>query len=822
MASFLDKLISKAQKLFDKFSGTSLSQESNVPVGERYVTAGLPDLIRQAGADGSVLLKNDGALPLKQGEKVAIFGRCQIDYFYVGYGSGGDVKPPYKVNLLQAMKEAEEQGKVILDKSLADRYIHWCSCKENLPFDGWWGHWPMNYPEMPLDKTIVEESAKQSDTAIIVIGRAAGEDRENTLEKGSYYLTDEEKNMLDLVTCAFKKVVVLMDCGNLMDMAWTEEYGDKLSAILFVWQGGMESGHSIADILVGDVNPGGKLPDTIARRYEDYPSSSCFGNREFNEYREDIFVGYRYFETFAKDKALYPFGYGLSYTQFEISLKNFIVDSGKVKCALEVKNVGEVAGREVAQLYVSCPQGKLGKPSRVLVGFKKTDVLQPNQSQVLEILCDEYDFASFDDTGATGNANCYVLESGNYEFFAGNSVRAELLAGAIRLEKDKVLHRLQEICKVQDQFDRLKAVEKDGRVMLDRETTPLGKVDMKTRILDGLPKVVGFKGDQGYTFEDLKDGKTDMDTFISQLTDRELEALTRGAGGMNAQQGVVGNAGAYGGIIPSLAEKQIPAVITTDGPSGIRIGKYTALLPCGTALASTWDTNLIRRLYEKIGEEMAHYGSDVLLGAGMNIHRNPLCGRNFEYFSEDPLLSGKMACAFVDGVQKNGKAACPKHFACNNQETNRNYNDSRLSQRALREIYLKGFEICVKESKPLNIMTSYNKINGVWSHYNYDLATTVLRDEWGYDGLVITDWWMRKSKSPEFPNIKTHAYRVRAGVDVFMPGNHSRTSGKYKSDGTLLATLNKNDGITRGELERTAKRTLKICLAINNIPTETQ
>ncbi|MDE6474680.1 MAG: glycoside hydrolase family 3 C-terminal domain-containing protein [Clostridia bacterium] len=816
MASLIDKLISKAQKLFDRFSGTSLSQESIVPEGERYVTPGLPNLIRQAGADGCVLLKNDGVLPLKSSDKVAIFGRCQIDYFYVGYGSGGDVKPPYKISFLQAMQEGEKQGKFSLDNTLADRYAQWCSRKENLPFDGWWGHWPMNYPEMPLDKIIVEESAKKSNAAIIVIGRAAGEDRENILEKGSYYLTDEERNMLDLVTSAFNKVVVIMDCGNLMDMAWTEEYGDKLSAILFAWQGGMESGHSLADILSGDVNPSGKLPDTIARRFEDYPSSSCFGNKEFNEYREDIFVGYRYFETFAKDKVLYPFGYGLSYTNFDISLKDFIADNGKFKCVVEVRNIGEVAGREVTQFYVSCPQGKLGKPSRVLVGFKKTGELQPNESEILEIICYEYDFASYDDTGATGNVNCYVLESGKYEFFVGNSVKTDLLAGVIHLDKDKVLKNLQEICSVQNAFDRYKAIEKDGRISLEIEKISLGNVDMKARILQGLPKTVGYKGNQGYTFDDLRQGAVDMDTFVSQLTDKELEALTRGAGGMNAPQGVIGNAGAYGGIIPSLADKKIPAVITTDGPSGIRIGKYTALMPCGTALASTWDVDLIRGLYEKVGEEMAYYGSDVLLGAGMNIHRNPLCGRNFEYFSEDPLLSGKMACAFVDGVQKKGRAACPKHFACNNQETNRNYNDSRVSQRALREIYLKGFEICVKESKPLNIMTSYNKINSVWSHYNYDLTTTVLRDEWGYDGLVITDWWLRKSKSPEFPNIKTHAYRVRAGVDVFMPGNHSRTSGKYKSDGTLLATLNKKDGITRGELERTAKRTLNICLKISN------
>ena len=812
MASFIDKLISKAQKVFDKLNGMSLSQESNVAVGERYVTQGLPQLIRKASADGMVLLKNDGVLPLKSGDRVAVFGRCQIDYFYVGYGSGGDVKPPYKVNLMQAMQEASDSGKFILDLKLAETYAQWCSRKENVPFDGWWGHWPMNYPEMPLTADIVNGARQTSEIAIVVIGRAAGEDRENTLEKGSYYLTDQERNMLDLVTSAFDKVVVVMDCGNLMDMAWTEEY--DLSAILFAWQGGMESGHSLVDVLCGDVNPSGKLPDTIARHYEDYPSSSNFGNRDYNEYREDIFVGYRYFETFAKDKTLYPFGYGLSYTKFEISVKEFIAEGEKVKCSVEVKNIGGAVGRETVQLYAKCPQGKLGKPSRVLVGFCKTKDLQVGESQTVDLECDFYDFSSYDDLGLTGNEHSYVLERGKYEFFVGNSVRADILAGEMDLEQDIVLNTLKGICNVQYPFDRFKAVEIDGNVELHKEHVPIGSIDMRARILKGLPKELGYQGDKGYTFEDVSNGKIDLDTFISQLTDEELEALTRGAGGMNAPQGVVGNAGAYGGVIPSLEEKKVPAIITTDGPSGIRISKYTALLPCGTALASTWDSDLIRELYQKVAEEMAYYGSDVLLGAGMNIHRNPLCGRNFEYFSEDPLLSGKMAVAFVDGIQQNGKGACPKHFACNNQETNRNYNDSRVSERALREIYLKGFEICVKESKPLNIMTSYNKVNGVWSHYNYDLATTVLRGEWGYDGLVITDWWMRKSNSPEFTNLKTHAYRVRAGVDVFMPGNHSHTNKKYKSDGTLLDTLNKEDGITRGELEQSAKRTLKTCLAI--------
>ena len=297
-------------------------------------------------------------------------------------------------------------------------------------------------------------------------------------------------------------------------------------------------------------------------------------------------------------------------------------------------------------------------------------------------------------------------------------------------------------------------------------------------------------------------------------TDEELEALTRGEGGMDSPQGTPGNAGIFGGTLPSLRGKGVLPIVTTDGPAGIRIKSYTTLLPCGTALGATWDEELIEKLYEKIGEEMVLNGSDLLLGPGMNIHRNPLCGRNFEYFSEDPLLTGRAAAAFVRGVQRSGRGACPKHFACNNQERNRTRVDSRVSERALREIYLRCFEICVAESDPAAVMTSYNKINGVWNHYNYDLATTVLRGDWGYRGCVVTDWWMRRSASPEFPKIEDNAYRVRAQVDVLMPGNMSRIKKEYESDGTLLATLGQEGGITRAEIERSAKNVLRSVLRL--------
>ena len=785
-----NKINTTIQKIIDKVSGSGVMQEENNANGEKFIFPGMPQVALKAAQESTVLLKNDGALPIKD-ETVSLFGRCQLDWFYVGYGSGGDVNAPYQVNLVQGL----ENNNVKLNTELLEIYKKWCA--DNPVNHGFWGHWPMHYPEMELNESVVKSASKKSETAVIVIGRAAGEDRENTLEKGSFYLTDTEVNMLDLVTTHFGKTVVIMNCGNIVDMSWAEKYGDKINAIIYAWQCGMESGNAVADVLTGKVNPCGKLTDTIAMNYEDYPSSSDFGNADFNNYSEDIFVGYRYFETFDNSKVLYPFGFGLSYTDFEINEKNFALDGDEFTVTVTVKNIGDTAGKEVVQVYCTAPEGKLKKAEKSLVAFAKTDLLEPDAEQELTISFDIYSISSFDE-----DIYSYIIEEGEYMFTVGNSVANTAFTCAQSLDY-KVVRELSSICPVQNRFK-----------LITGQWAEPAKPVLKERILKNLPKEIGFKGDRGYKLNDVKNGKITLDEFISQLNDTELEALTRGQGKMDSEHGVAGNAGAFGGIIPSLREKGVPPIITTDGPAGIRIKKYTSLIPCGTALACTWNTALVEELATIMGKELAYQKSDVLLAPGMNIHRNVLCGRNFEYFSEDPLVSGKMAAAFVRGIQSGGGSACPKHFACNNQEFKRTKNDSRVTQRALREIYLKGFEICVKESEPLNIMTSYNKINGVWSHYNYDLVTTVLRGEWGYKGNVMTDWWMQKSPSPEFPNIKDNAYRVRSQVDVLMPGGIKRLEKKYRSDGSLLKTLGKPDGITRGELERTAKNVLTLALKI--------
>ena len=822
--------IARIQELLsqDGFMAAGAEIEGSKEIVEDYKT-----ICRKAAAEGTVLLKNTGVLPIEKETTVSVFGRCQNDYFYVGYGSGGDVKVPYTVSLMEGIRQ---NNTFSLNEELAAAYAAWSA--ENVPDDGTWGNWPTHYPEMPITEELVKTAATKSDVAIVVIGRSAGEDRESLLEEGSYYLTAIERGILDYITNHFTKVVVILDCGNTIDLSWMEEYGDKIDALLYAWQGGMESGNALADVLSGKVNPSGKLSSTIARKYEDYPSSAHFGVKEFNNYVEDIFVGYRYFETFAQDAVLYPFGFGLSYTTFAIHGTEFAATDDAIWLQVKVENTGDTAGSEVVQVYIAAPQGKLGKASRVLVAFQKSSCLAPGLAETLSFEIPYSDLASYDDSGVTGHKSAFVLEPGDYRFYLGSDVRTAVKCGEFTLEEMEVCEQLEEAAAVdpKNQFDRLVAKEgAGGQVMAVYEPVPVRTVSLKERILNNLPKEIKATADfylpkepaeiadsclpkelasttDAYHLDDVINGTIDLETFVSTLSPVELEALSRGDFIMNSPLGPTGNAGVFGGTIESLREKGVIPIVTTDGPSGIRVMHYAALLPCGTALASTWNMPLLIELATKQGEELKALGSHVLLAPGMNIMRDPLCGRNFEYFSEDPLLTGKSAAAMTRGIQAKGASACPKHYACNNQETARNTNDSRVSERALREIYLKGFEICIKEAAPHNLMTSYNKINGVWGHYHYELCTTILRDQWNYQGNIVTDWWMQSSEDPDFPDLTNNAYRVRAQVDVLMPGGlHFFAKG---GDNTLLESYEKEDGITLGEMQRTAMNVLKFVMYV--------
>ena len=762
----------------------------------------MPELLRSAAAQGAVLLENNGTLPLPSGTKVSLFGRVQVNWFCTGYGSGGDVNFPYRVSLLDGLRNCDA---LEVNEDLARVYEDWC--RENPVDDSVWGLWPRFYPEMPVTTQLVQQAKAASQQAVIVIGRSSGEDRENVLEPGSYYLTEEEKQMLSAVTAEFSDAVLVLNIGSVIDFSFLKDY--SFGAVLIAWQGGMESGNAAADLLWGKVNPSGRLTDTIACRYEDYPSAAHFGNRDGNEYWEDIYVGYRWFETFGKDKVLYPFGHGLSYTTFSLETRQIVPLSWQVT----VTNTGNRPGKNTVLLFAEKPCGILGNPARELVGFAKTHELAPGERQKLLLSVDEYRLASYDDSGLTGHKSCYVLQRGDYRFYVGGTVRDAEEIGTYHAEERKVLQQLSEAAAPAKAFPILANL--DGQPT-ERAASPK-TTDLKALITEKLPDQVFMTGDKGYKLKDVKEGRVSLDAFVGQLSLEELEAISRGGYIMGHPLGPKGNAGIFGGVTESLRAKGIPPVVTTDGPSGIRLYDSCSLLPIGTLLACSFDTELAETLYAAVAREMKVRGSDVLLAPGMNIHRNPLCGRNFEYFSEDPLVSGRMAAAVVRGLQSQGVAACPKHFACNNQEVNRNKNDSILSERALREIYLKGFEICVKEAAPKTLMTSYNKINGVWGHYHYELVQTILREEWGYQGTVLTDWWMQYAPSPEFPQMKSNAYRVRSRVNVLMPGSRSFIDRSKKPDGTLLATYKKKDGITLGEMQLNAKYVLRCVMDLKEL-----
>ncbi|MBQ4600009.1 MAG: glycoside hydrolase family 3 C-terminal domain-containing protein [Oscillospiraceae bacterium] len=768
----------------------------------KTITPGMPPLLRRCAAEGAVLLENR-VLPLPENAVVSVFGRVQLDYFCTGYGSGGDVNTPYRINLLQGLRSCEA---LRVNESLAQVYETWVS--QNPADHGAWGCWPRSHPEMPVSEMLAQQARQHSDYAVVVIGRSSGEDRENVLEPGSYYLTEREKQLLRAVTGAFSDTVLLLNIGSVMDLSFLEEFLPRLGAVMILWQGGMESGNAAADLLCGKQTPSGRLTDTVARRYGDYPSASGFGSKDRNCYTEDIYVGYRWFETFAKDRVLYPFGYGMSYTRFSMSWEK----TAPLSYAVTVTNTGNYPGKETAMVYVEKPQGALGNPTRELAAFAKTGLLAPGESQTLELNLSLEQLSSFDDSGCTGCPNCYVLLPGSYEIYCGTDVRSALLTDTYEVGEQKLLSRLTEAAAPVTAFDRVE--NENGKPVY--KAVLLRTADLKAAILSSLPPAIPQTGDRGLKLKDVQSGSASMEAFLAQLSMEELEAITRGGCRMDHPLGPKGNAGIFGGVTASLREKGIPPVVTTDGPSGIRLYDSCSLLPIGTLLACTFDTALVEKLFRKLGKEMKERGSDVLLAPGMNIHRNVLCGRNFEYYSEDPLLTGKVAAAAVRGLQSAGVAACPKHFACNNQEYNRNKNDSALSQRALREIYLKGFEICVKESSPKTLMTSYNKINGVWGHYHYELVQTVLRGEWGYKGTVLTDWWMQYAPSPEFPNLRDNAYRVRAGVDVLMPGNR-RFGERSTKDSSLLKTYGKEEGITLGEIQRCAQRILQTILELKEL-----
>lgn len=780
-------------------------------------------LSRQAAAEGAVLIKNDDqVLPLSPKTKVALFGRSQFDFYRSGTGSGGSVNVRYSVNLVNGLTQKD----VVLNETLIATYKTWLA---DHPFDNGGGGWAMEpwfQEEMPITQALVDEANRESDVAIIVIGRTAGEDKDNLDQPGSYQLTRDEETMFDLVSTTFDRVVVVLNVSNIIDMSWLESsrFGDRIDSVVYVWQGGMEGGNAASDILVGDVTPSGKLTDTIAYRLADYPAANNYGGELKNLYEEDIYVGYRYFETFCPEQVYYPFGYGLSYTTFDYTVESARIDWNRpaelIEVTVNVTNTGNYHGKEVMQLYVEAPQGQLGKPIYSLVGFNKTATLAPGESETMTIHVAIDQLASYDEVGVTGEQATFVLEQGFYRFHIGTNVKA--LEAVSFNGKDKVLvkhtvvARLEEAARPVEAFMRMKPGEKrdNGTYRLMYESVPTRTIDLETRINQRLPKEIEAPT-TNYTLQDVANKQIDLDTFIGQFTNEQLATIVRGEG-MSSPYVTPGTASAFGGVGDDLLHAGIPIACTADGPSGLRMesGAYSTQVPIGTALSATWNVDLIEALYTCEGIEMYDNHVDLLLGPGMNIRRHPLNGRNFEYFSEDPLITGAFATAVTKGIKKAGVEATLKHFACNNQEKHRHSVDAVVSERALREIYLKGFEMAVKDGQARAVMTAYNPINGHWAASHYDLVTTILRREWGFDGIVMTDWWAKMNDCVSGGEAKTTYtnHMVRSGNDVYMVVNNYGADINSAGDNTLVSLENKT--LTKGELQQAAKRIIKLLMTL--------
>ncbi len=778
-------------------------------------------LSKDAAKEGMVLLKNEQhVLPLQTGAKVALFGKATFDYVKGGGGSG-DVTVAYTRNLYEGIKALK--GKISVYEELADFY------RENVKEQYKAGRVPGMTIEPQVPQELLQKAKAYTDTAVISICRFSGEgwDRKSIVETenkniwaseeemarrsaeifedGDFYLTHAEQEMVNTVKQNFARVIVVMNVGGMVDTSWFHDDA-QIQSVLMAWQGGMEGGLATAELLAGEGNPSGKLSDTFARELNDYPSTYNFHESEkYVEYTDDIYVGYRYFETIpgAKEKVNYPFGFGLSYTQFTLGESQISIEGDQIRCMVSVTNTGAMAGKEVVQAYYSAPQGRLGKAARVLCAFAKTRLLQPGETQLMTLCWKIADMASYDDCGKVCKS-AYVLEQGEYKFYIGTSVRdAVENATVYTAAKDIVTQQLTSRLAPTSLTKRMLAdgtyEELETTEPVDTDANELEK--MTTEEMEAFaPKTEGrarwrLWGDktpdkQHHFLIEAAEGKITLEEFMAQLSDEQLAELLGG-------QPNTGVANTFG--FGNLPDYGVPNIMTADGPAGLRIspecGVCTTAWPCSTLIACTWNPEVAQKVGAAGGAEVKENNIAVWLTPAVNIHRSPLCGRNFEYYSEDPYLAGKMASAMVKGIQSNHVGATVKHFALNNKETNRKNSDSRASERAIREIYLKVFEIIVKEANPWAIMSSYNIVNGRRTSENHELLTDVLRGEWGFEGAVTTDWWTNGE----------HYKEVAAGNDIKMATGFPER---------LMEALHKGI-ITRAELETCAKRVLNLILKVD-------
>jgi beta-glucosidase len=775
---------------------------STEPRAYEAVHAGIA---RGAAAEGVVLLENrDHLLPLAKGRKVAVFGAGAAQTIKGGTGSG-DVNERRAVTIAQGMAHAgfeitTEGWLRDFGAQYAQSRLEW---KQKILSDVEKFHdagemfdffmaYTANQYSMPAGAPVYKTD---TDVAIFAIARVAGEGADRHAQKKDYDLSDEEYKMLSDLCASYPNVIVIVNAGGVMDLSFMDEF-PAIKALLVVSQPGMEGGNAVADVLCGAVCPSGKLTDTWAYHYEDYPNAATFshnnGNVQEELYQEGLYVGYRYFDSFGVP-VRYGFGFGLSYTEFDIKATEVTANGSQIEVRVSVKNVGTVPGKEVVQVYAALPDGRLEKEARRLVAFAKTETLAPEESEELTLSFGADQMESYDEAAAV-----WILEKGTYGILVGNSLQGAALCGALVLDEEKTLAKTTNICPLQREITCI-SVPKQMREARDaalREACQ--SVPQVTWDLSEIPtRVVDYS---------LREEQDAASALVERLTEEQLIQLATGDPG-KGQGSALGSAGvsvpgSAGETSSCAVEQGIANIVLADGPAGLRLNQhyyvqngraqmppfemslehgffagdvepegekyyqFCTAFPVGTMLAQTWNMPLLEKVGDAVGQEMIDFGVQLWLAPGMNIHRNPLCGRNFEYYAEDPLVSGKCAAAITRGVQSHpGIGTTIKHFACNNQEDNRMGSDSILTERTLREIYLKGFEIAVRESQPYAIMTSYNLINGVHSANHYDLCTKAARCEFGFRGVIMTDW-----TTTNIDANCTAAGCMRAGNDLVMPG----------------------------------------------------
>lgn len=835
---------------------------------QKYETEHEEEVRRLAG-ECMVLLENDGVLPLSdQVKKIALYGTGARHTIKGGTGSG-DVNVRESISIARGLKEA---GFEIVTEEWLDRYDQELKKAQNAylkklkDISDETGEPSVivgfKHPfEEPVQPCITEKDVPDADVAVYVISRNSGEGKDRAVEKGDYYLSDMEVQNIRFMTEHYKNCIVLLNTGGIIDLTELKNISG-IGAVLLVGQTGNTGGYAVADVLTAKTVPSGKLTDTWAKSYDDYPSSRTFsyrnGNLDDEYYQDGIYVGYRYFDTFGI-MPLYCFGYGKSYTEFSMSTKKVTADEKQVTVEVEVTNTGkDYPGKEVVQVYYSAPNGMLEKPTQELAGFAKTGLLAPGEKEVVTVTFATTDMASYDAYDAV-----WVMEEGEYTIRVGNSSRTTEIAAILDL--DETIQTLQ-----------LKNVMKDTEMVkeihhmvplfdLELDDTPfmrpilLHAEDFKKELMEYevIRRVMEDKRpDETLTLEDVKKGNATLDELVAQLTVEEMADLCVGTERMETEGSVIGAAsacvpGAAGDTTSALIEtRKIPNLILADGPAGLRLQKhfkvdkegnklpggeqfgmevapfgeelpegtkdyyqYCTAIPIATTLAQSWDMELIQRMGEIVGEEMEKFHIHLWLAPGMNIHRNPLCGRNFEYYSEDPLVSGMCAAADTKGVQSHtGHGTTIKHFAANNQEDNRMFTNAHISERALREIYLKGFEIAVKKAQPYAIMTSYNLINGTHAANHYEMLQNVARDEWGFEGLIMTDWYTSQDTTALGMVSESGKYSYSDSVQCIKAGNDLQMPGCKKNVDDIVEAVKKGTEITKADLQLCVKHILSIAL----------